>query len=133
MTDSTPHRKERPLSPHLQEYRLPLLAITSILHRTTGITNSIALAILTVLIYALANDPALYMCITDCLSTVFGKLVLTGIAAGLSYHICCGTRHLVYDSGEMLTIKGAYTASYIILTMAAVMTAVLGYFIWTRI
>jgi succinate dehydrogenase / fumarate reductase cytochrome b subunit len=31
----------RPLSPHLQVYRLPLLAILSILHRMTGAALSI--------------------------------------------------------------------------------------------
>ncbi len=132
MTDSTPHKKERPLSPHLQEYRLPLLAITSILHRITGVGNSIGLIILTAFIYGLANDPALYNCIAEFFSTTFGLLVLTGFAASLAYHMCCGVRHLVYDTGRMMTLKEAYVASYTILGMTAFITAILAYFIWTR-
>lgn len=131
MTDSTPNPKERPLSPHLQEYRLPLLAITSIFHRVTGFGNAIGLIILTALLYGLANEPALYECITHCFSTPIGKLALTGFAASASYHLCCGVRHFVYDASKMMSVKEAYVASYTILVMTAVMTALLAYFIWT--
>ena len=132
MTDSTPKRTERPLSPHLQEYKLPLLAITSILHRVTGTANSAGLLILVALLYGLAFDASVYDFIAGFFSSYFGMLVLTGFAASLSYHICNGTRHLVYDTGRLLSLKEAYTASYIVLGMSALMTAALAYVIWSK-
>ena len=37
MTDTPAAKRQRPLSPHLQVYRLPLPALTSIAHRITGV------------------------------------------------------------------------------------------------
>ena len=37
---SAPASNERPLSPHLQVYQLPLTAVLSILHRMTGVVLS---------------------------------------------------------------------------------------------
>lgn len=130
MTDSTPPRSERPLSPHLQVYAPQLTSITSIMHRFTGVVNSAALMLLALLIYAVAFDIRLYFYITDCLNTNIGRIVLTGFAASLSYHFFNGMRHLKFDTGCMLDLKNAYRLGYWVLICAALATAMLAIVIW---
>jgi len=131
MTSPTSPQRERPLSPHLQEYAPQLTSITSILHRLSGMSNTAGLLLLTALIYALAFDVQMYISLTSCLSTTLGKVALTGIAAGLCYHLCAGVRHFVFDTGAMMDLKNAYAAGYTVLGMAAAMTALLAYVIWS--
>ncbi|MFT7212503.1 MAG: succinate dehydrogenase / fumarate reductase cytochrome b subunit, partial [Granulosicoccus sp.] len=51
---------KRPLSPHLQVYKLPLTAYLSIAHRATGIVNSMAIVLLVLLIAGASGSPESY-------------------------------------------------------------------------
>ena len=50
----------RPLSPHLQVYRLPLTAWLSITHRLTGVLLSLGLVLLLGSLLAIAGDGSAY-------------------------------------------------------------------------
>ena len=51
---------DRPLSPHLMNYRLPMLPVTSILGRITGVGLAIGTLIVTWWLVALASGEAAY-------------------------------------------------------------------------
>ncbi|MFN3785885.1 MAG: succinate dehydrogenase, cytochrome b556 subunit [Thiothrix sp.] len=99
---------KRPLSPHLQIYKLPLTAVLSVLHRATGIVLSIGTLLVTYWLAALAGGEASFNTANAILGSWLGKLVLLGWTWALCYHLANGVRHLLWDSGfgfDLLTVE----------------------------
>jgi len=90
----------RPLSPHLQVYRLPLTALMSITHRITGIGLTLGALLLTLWVTAAAYGETQYAQVQDLLGTWLGQLILLGFSFALFYHLCNGLRHLFWDFGR---------------------------------
>lgn len=114
--------RARPLSPHLQVYRLPLLAILSISHRVTAIANMAGLAMVTWWLLAAASGPEAYGIVHDFMGSFFGRLFLFGWTLTLFYHLCNGVRHLVWDAGKGYELKTAYMSGYLVLGAAVGLT-----------
>lgn len=112
----------RPLSPHVQIYRLPLTALLSITHRITGVGLSAGLVLLTWWIAAAAYGDGAYSVVMAVIGSWFGKLVLFGFSLSLYFHLCNGVRHLVWDAGKGFEISDTQRANQIVLAVAAVLT-----------
>jgi succinate dehydrogenase / fumarate reductase cytochrome b subunit len=112
----------RPLSPHLQVYRLPMLAILSILHRATGIALSVgALYLATWVIYAASNAKS-YEMFQAFNASIVGRIVLGGWLFSAFYHLCNGIRHLFWDAGYGFAIKDAERSAWIVIAISFVAT-----------
>jgi succinate dehydrogenase / fumarate reductase, cytochrome b subunit len=93
-------RKQRPLSPHLQIYRLPLAALISITHRATGVFVTLGTVLLVYWLAALAGGAESFGTAHAVLgSWFFGRPILFLWSAALYFHLCNGVRHLVWDAG----------------------------------
>ena len=90
----------RPLSPHLQVYRLPLTGLISITHRMTGVLLSFALLLVVALLLALAVGESTYLTMQAWLANTFARLIYWGIVYALLFHLCHGIRHLLWDFGK---------------------------------
>jgi succinate dehydrogenase / fumarate reductase, cytochrome b subunit len=100
-------RAERPLSPHLQIYRMQITAISSILIRISG-NGIVAGAILAVWwLLAAATSDASFAVADAVVTSWFGKLVFGASLLGVWYHYLGGLRHLYYDAGRGLDIRTA--------------------------
>lgn len=117
--------KARPLSPHLQIYRLPLPAILSITHRMTGVILSTGTILLAAWMIALAQGPQSFALAMMIVSHPLGQLVLFGYSAALCYHLCNGIRHLNWDRGQGLEIESVYRSGKITIAAAVILTALL--------
>ncbi len=118
------NRGNRPLSPHLQVYRLPLAAITSILNRITGVGMTLA-AVLIVWWFAAGAFSAEYFATVDGLLTSWiGNLILFGSLWALWYHMLNSIRHLIWDTGRMMDVEIVEKSSYVVLGASVVMTLV---------
>ena len=115
--------RQRPLSPHLQVYRLPLPAIMSISHRMTGIILSSGTFLLTLYLIALASGPESFSMAITIIGHPLGQLVLFGYSVALFYHACNGVRHLFWDAVIGLTIPAVYKSGHAVLVLAALLTA----------
>lgn len=91
-------RPSRPLSPHLQIYRLPPAAWLSISHRITGVILSLGLVALVAVLLA-APSPSRYAAIHEFLAGWAGRGVLLLWMLALFVHFCHGVRHLIWDVG----------------------------------
>ena len=91
---------ERPLSPHLQVYRLPLTAVVSITHRATGVFLSLGLILLVLFLMAMAQGPGAFETAQGLLRSILGKLFLWGWIYALLFHLVHGFRHLIWDTGH---------------------------------
>jgi len=117
------NRGNRPLSPHLTVYRLPLTAITSILTRITG--NALLVSALLVVwwLLAAATSPEAFATADAFLTGLFGKFVLLLSLLGLWYHTLAGLRHLVWANAVMLDVATAERLSWGVIGGSVVLTA----------
>jgi succinate dehydrogenase / fumarate reductase, cytochrome b subunit len=104
---AAPKRMERPLSPHLQIYRLPMLAVTSILTRITGNALIVGCMLAVWWLLAAATSDS-YFAIANAVATSwFGDLVFLGSAWAIWFHLLAGVRHLIFDAGRGLDLATA--------------------------
>lgn len=115
---------KRPLSPHLQHYKLPLTAYLSVAHRATGIVNSAAIVLLVLLIASAAGTPESYEFMSGIANSWFGKLVLFGFTITLYYHMANGIRHLFWDTGRGLDLEDAKKSGNACLIGAGVLSVI---------
>ena len=123
--------KERPLSPHLQVYRLPLTAWVSITHRATGVFLSLGMILLVVFLLAIAQGSESFALVHSCLQSLAGRLFLWGWIYSLLFHLCHGFRHLIWDTGhgferETLNRFAAYeiAASLLLVSMLILLVSI---------
>lgn len=89
----------RPLSPHLQIYRLQITSVLSILHRATGIALSVGALLLVWWLVAGATSADAFETAQDFFGSALGLLLLFGWTLALFYHFFAGIRHLAWDAG----------------------------------
>ncbi len=114
--------RNRPLSPHIQIYKMPFTAVLSITHRATGVALAAGTAVLAYWLASAAYGPAAYGHAQAVLGSLLGKLVLFGWTAALFYHLCNGIRHLFWDMGKGYGIAEADKSGRVVVASAAVLT-----------
>ena len=121
--------QNRPLSPHLMNYRLPLLPITSILGRATGAALAAGTLVLTWWLIALASGEDAYALFANVMGSPLGMAVLFGFTVSLFYHMCKGIRQFIWDSGHGLDVAMAERMTIVVITTAIVLSVGLWVFI----
>jgi succinate dehydrogenase / fumarate reductase cytochrome b subunit len=91
--------KPRPLSPHLQQYTLPLTAVISISHRATGVVLTIGTLVGAWLLLCLAVDQAAFEQSQSAMAAPAGRALLWLWIYAFIFHLCHGVRHLLWDVG----------------------------------
>ncbi len=107
---------KKPLSPHLQVYRIQITSLLSISHRMSGVFLFFGF-----LLYSWCF--ILYTFFTNSFAVVFSNHYLGFISKifallflfSLIYHLLNGVRHLLWDLGINLTNKGVLTTGIIVM------------------
>ena len=115
--------KDRPLSPHLQVWKWTLTMALSILHRATGCALAAGSLMLVWWLAAAAMGPGAYDTFSTFAVSDIGQLCLFGWMFALYLHLCTGVRHLIMDTGRLLTIREADRFGILILLVAAALSA----------
>ena len=135
------NRGNRPLSPHLQIYRLQLNMLLSIFHRMTGVGLALG-AVLVVWwllaaatspeyfatvdwLLAAATSPEYFATVDGLLTSWSGLLVLLGMTWALAYHLLNGIRHLVWDIGYGYEMETAERSGVAVVIGSGVLTVLL--------
>lgn len=95
----------RPTSPHLQIYKLPLTGIISISHRITGVLLSLGLLLFVVIISMVSGGADSYAAMQGIMQTWLIKLAYWGFIYALFFHLCHGVRHLTWDIGQSFELE----------------------------
>jgi succinate dehydrogenase / fumarate reductase, cytochrome b subunit len=103
MADSRP--VTRPLSPHLQIYKLMLSMMMSIMHRITGVALYFGSILLVWWLSAAAYSDLYFALVQSAFSHWLGRLVLFGFTWALIHHALGGLRHFVWDVGRGFDLK----------------------------
>jgi succinate dehydrogenase / fumarate reductase, cytochrome b subunit len=122
------HTNNRPTSPHLQVYKLPLTGIISISHRITGVLLSVGLIFFVCLVSFVAGGQESFTAMQDLMHNPLLRLIYWGFIYALFFHLCHGVRHLIWDAGygfERETMD-----HYIFIELAASLTLTLAVFLF---
>ena len=114
--------KPRPLSPHLQIYRLPLPALMSISHRLSGVVLSTVTIFVAVWLMMLAAGETSFALAQSVVGHPLSQLVLFGYSVALFYHACNGVRHLFWDAVIGVNIPAIYASGRVAIALAVVLT-----------
>ena len=117
--------RNRPLSPHLQVYKLPLPAVLSILHRITGVALVVGTVLLVYWLGAIAAGPEAYATAQAILGSFIGKVLLFGWSWALFYHLSNGIRHLFWDAGYGFELPTVYLSGKLTVVASFVLTILL--------
>lgn len=120
----------RPLSPHLQVYRLPMTAKMSITHRMTGVILMGGLILLAAFLCAAACGEEHYNLAVSLASSPLGQIALVAWSAAFFYHLCNGVRHLFWDMGFLFKLKNAFVSGWIVLIATALLTGGTWYLVY---
>jgi succinate dehydrogenase / fumarate reductase cytochrome b subunit len=93
----TAARRPRPVSPHIQVYRLMLTYVMSGVHRITGFALYFGFALIAWWLLAAATGPNAYSNFEWFTGTIIGQIVLLGFTWALIHHSLGGIRHLIWD------------------------------------
>jgi succinate dehydrogenase / fumarate reductase cytochrome b subunit len=115
-----PHN--RPISPHLQIYKLPLTAIISISHRLTGVFLSAGLIGLVFIIGQITLGEENFNYMQTALHTIPCRILIIGFVYALMFHLCHGLRHLLWDAGQTFSREKLTYYALIELVISASLT-----------
>lgn len=90
---------QRPLSPHLQIYRLSLSMLMSGLHRITGLALCAGMIVVTWWLLAAASGQNAYGTFVAFETSWIGRIILFGFSWALLHHLIGGLRYLIWDLG----------------------------------
>lgn len=122
--------KQRPVNLDLFTIKFPITAITSILHRISGVLLFLLIPLFLWMLSASLGDSVRFAALQDLLSCFVSKLLLLSFLAALFYHLLAGIRHLLMDAGwgEELVQARASARGLIVLTVIFVLLA--GIWLW---
>ncbi|MFK3796435.1 MULTISPECIES: succinate dehydrogenase, cytochrome b556 subunit [unclassified Pseudomonas] len=121
---------QRPVNLDLRTIKLPITAITSILHRISGIILFVGIAFM---LYALGKSLGSEEGFADVKATLtspLAKFIAWGLLSALLYHLVAGVRHLIMDSGVGETLEGGKLGSKIVIAVSVVLIVLAGVWIW---
>lgn len=127
---SAANRKERPVYISLTQFRFPVTAIASIVHRITGVLLFLGIGYLLWLLSLALQSAAGFNQAVLALEAPFAKLVLWGVLAMLIYHILAGVKHMIMDFHIGDSFEAASAASYGVFVLTVVLALAAGAWIW---
>ena len=116
---TTGPQRPRPLSPHLQVYKMMLTFVMSGFHRVTGAVLYFGMLLLAWWLIAAASGPNAYANVEWFMGSLIGRLVLFGYTWALLHHMLGGIRHLIWD-----TIHGFEPAERELLALATLVGSI---------
>ena len=114
----------RPLSPHLQIYRLQITSVLSISHRLTGLALSVGTLLLVWWLVALARGPDAFARAQGFVGSWLGRVLLLGWTFSLFFHLANGIRHLCWDAGYGFEIKTATVSGWVVVAASVALTVI---------
>mgnify|MGYP003523498437 CR=1 FL=1 len=120
MNDSV--KEKRPLSPHLQIYKIQLTSLLSILHRGTGMVLYGGALLCALWFFSLSKGLDAYNLMQSYLFHPVGLMLLLGVTFSFFYHLCNGIRHLLWDAGVGYELSDVYKTGWIVIVSSFVLT-----------
>lgn len=124
--EGTTLNSTRPINLNLLSLRFPITAITSILHRVTGVVLFLSIPYaLWILAHSLQSETDfVYVSLT--LQKPLFKWLNWLILSALAYHLTAGIRHILADFGLGISKQGGKQAAWVTLAIALLLSISIG-------
>ena len=113
----------------LMQYRLPLPAIASILHRISGVIVFIAIPFILFLLHRSLETEQDFLLVKDFTGSFFIGFLIWVILSAMVYHLIAGIRHLIMDMGHLEEKVSGTKASMVVIILGVVMSLLIGVWI----
>lgn len=113
----------RPLSPHLQIYRMRINMAMSIVHRITGVGLYFGTVLLAAWLTAAAGPKGYFDLMSALMGSPLGLVVLVGYTWALIHHMLGGIRHFIWDTGRGFDLKVVDRLGWMTIIGSIVLTA----------
>lgn len=124
-------KKQRPVNLDLRTIRFPVTAITSILHRVSGVITFVSIGILLWLLGLSLSSPEGFQSATAIMHNVIAKFIMWGMLTALAYHAVVGIRHLLMDTGYLAeTFVAGKRSAYISFVITVILAVLAGVLVW---
>ena len=123
-------RKQRPKHLAINQIRLPLPGIVSILHRVSGAGLFLLLPFLLYLLDRSLGSPETFETFAAVVDNGFIKLILFGLLWAYLHHFCAGIRFLMLDMHKGVDLEPARKSSKIVLVVSITLTLIIGVVLW---
>ena len=123
-------RKQRPKHLALNQIRLPLPGIVSILHRVSGAGLFLLLPFLLYLLDRSLGSAETFETFSAGVDHPLVKLLLMGLLWAYLHHFCAGIRFLLLDMHKGLELETARMSSKIVLGVSIALTLIIGVALW---
>ena len=108
------------------QYRLPLAAKLSILHRASGVIMFVLLPFVVWMFDMSVSSEVSFEVFTSVLSGWFAKLVVLGLIWAYLHHFCAGMRHLWMDATHSVSKQQGHSSAVATFVISIVLTIALG-------
>ncbi len=123
-------KDNRPKNLDFSTFHLPLPAITSILHRISGVFIFAGTAVLLWLLSeSLASEQG-FNNVAMWMDNLIVKLLVWAVVSGLLYHFIAGIKHLIMDFGIGETLEGAQLGAKLVVVLSVISIVLTGVWLW---
>ena len=123
-------KDKRPVNLDLTQFSFPLPALTSIVHRVTGVILFVGVAILMYILDLSLSGEEGFNSVKECLDGVFVKLIIWGVVSALLFHLVAGIKHLLMDCGIGETLEGGEFGAKVVIAVSVVLILLAGVWLW---
>lgn len=123
-------RKQRPKHLAVNQIRLPLPGIVSILHRISGAGLFLLLPFLLFLLDRSLGSAESFATFAAIVGHPLVKLLLIGLLWAYMHHFCAGIRFLLLDLHKGTDLQAARNSSRIVLVVSIALTVIIGVKLW---
>ncbi len=123
-------KDHRPKNLDLATIQMPITAITSILHRITGVMLFVAVGFLVWALSLSLESRQGFDQTVAVMTHPLAKLITWGILSLVIYHLFAGIKHLIMDAGFAETKEGGPLAARITLVLTVVVIVLMGIWVW---
>lgn len=122
--------KKRPVFLSVTKYRFPPMAITSVLHRISGVVMFILLPFMVYLLHGSLVSAASFQHTKELLSDPIAIFFLWAMISAVLFHLIAGMRHLLMDMGYFEGLRASRITAYTVMTVALVLIVLTGVWLW---
>ena len=123
-------KDKRPVNLDITTIKFPLAAITSLLHRLSGIFIFLGVALLLYFLDLSLQSESGFALVLELLDSFIVKFLTWAVVAGLLYHLIAGCKHLLMDMGVGETKEAAHTGAVSVVVLALIAFLIAGVWIW---
>ena len=123
-------KDNRPVNLDFTTFQYPLPAITSILHRISGVVIFAGVALLLYLLQLSLESAAGFDRVAELLDNMLVKFLTWSVLAALLFHLIAGIKHLLLDMGIGETLAGGVMAAKLTLVFSIIAMIAGGFWLW---